>query len=513
MKLAVTALLERAEAAREQGALTEGLAAASQAWTDADDDDQRRRAGLLLAHFHYRGGALVALIEIGQQVLPLARAGSEPAELFDLLRQVSLAGCDTGRLELAFSCAQEAHALALQLGERGRLALAINALACCFERMGDPWQAERLMLDALAMAREHGERHPLFVTLNNLVAVLIGMYHLQRDAVPLEEAREALRRALPYADETRVIAEAGAEMFYRVFAAGNLGETLLHLGRLDEARALLEANAALAVQIGAATQAWRIQCSLGELELFEGRPEAAWRKLGEVLAASGGTDAPTTRMRIHHALWHAASALQRPADALHHLEQYLVLERRRAVQQLRAQSQLLVTRNEIEQVQAEARRDQLTRLSNRREVARRWPVLIEAARAAQAPLAVAMIDLDHFKQINDRFGHGIGDSVLVALAGILHANTRSADLVARIGGEEFLIVLTDAPAGRALEVCERLRQRVAAHDWSAVAPGLAVTLSVGLTTAPPYDAAALTARADGALYRAKAEGRNRVVQG
>jgi diguanylate cyclase (GGDEF)-like protein len=379
--------------------------------------------------------------------------------------------------------------------------------------MGDPWQSERLMRDALAIAREHGERHPLFATLNNLVAVLIGMYHLLRDAVPIDEAREPLRRALPYARETLAMAEADAEPFFRVFAAGNLGEALLHLGQLHEARTLLDANAALARQIGAGTQAWRIECSQGELALLEGDAETAWALLSRVLAASGGTDAPTTRMRLHHALWQTARMLQRPADALHHLEQYLALERQRALQQLRAQSQLLVTRTEIEQVQAESRRDQLTRLSKRREVDRRWPVLIEAARAAEAPLAVAMLDLDHFKQINDRFGHAVGDSVLVALADILHANTRSADLVARIGGEEFLLVLTDAPAGRALEVCERLRQRVAAHDWQALAPGLAVTLSVGLTTTPPYDAVALTARADAALYRAKAEGRNRVVQG
>jgi diguanylate cyclase (GGDEF)-like protein len=83
--------------------------------------------------------------------------------------------------------------------------------------------------------------------------------------------------------------------------------------------------------------------------------------------------------------------------------------------------------------------------------------------------------------------------------------------VARIGGEEFLLVLPEAPAERALEVCERLRQRVEAYDWATIAPGLAVTLSIGLTGAPPYDAQVLTARADSALYRAKAEGRNRVV--
>ncbi|MFY9511362.1 MAG: hypothetical protein WAQ05_10375, partial [Rubrivivax sp.] len=374
MSSSAVAWIERAQAARTQGALAEGLDSSRQAWELAADDDERLRAGLLLAHFRYRGGALVALIEIGEQILPLARRLATPLELFDLLRMVTLAGCDTGRLDLAFACAQEAHALALQMGQRGSLALAINALACCFERMGDPWQSERLMLEALSLAREHGEQHPVFVTLNNLVAVLIGMYHLLRDAVPLHEAREPLRRALPFARESGVMAEASGDAFFSVFAAGNLGETLLHLGQLDEARALLAHNASRATAIGASTQAWRIQCTLGELALAEGRADEACRQLDAVLADSGGTDAPTTRMRLHHALWHAHAAQQQPAQALRHLQQYLTLERQRSVQQLRAQSQLLVTRHEIEQAQAEARRDQLTRLANRREVERRWPV-------------------------------------------------------------------------------------------------------------------------------------------
>jgi diguanylate cyclase (GGDEF)-like protein len=90
---------------------------------------------------------------------------------------------------------------------------------------------------------------------------------------------------------------------------------------------------------------------------------------------------------------------------------------------------------------------------------------------------------------------------------------RQADLVARIGGEEFLLVLPDANESRALEVCERIRQHVAGHDWAALSPGLAVTLSAGLASAPPYDETALATRADQALYRAKARGRNGVEAG
>jgi diguanylate cyclase (GGDEF)-like protein len=107
----------------------------------------------------------------------------------------------------------------------------------------------------------------------------------------------------------------------------------------------------------------------------------------------------------------------------------------------------------------------------------------------------------------------VGDRVLVAMAQLLRECVRNADLVARIGGEEFLAVLPDADETRAREICERIRQRIASHDWAAVAPGLTVTLSAGLASAPPYDEAALATRADQALYRAKALGRNRVEAG
>ncbi len=510
---ATTALLARAEAARDAGLLDDGLLVAREAWAAAQSAEHKRRAGLLVTHFQYRSGALPQLIDTGLQLLPLLRGASPPAELFDLLRTVALAGCDVGRFDVALPLAQEAQALAQQMGDRGRVALAVNAVACCFERMGDPWQAERLMHDALQIARAQPERHPLFVTLNNLSAVLIGMYHQLRDAAPTDEAREALRRGLPMAREAHAMATGPGTEFFRVFTGGNLGELLLHLGRLGEARPLLEAALALSHQIGSQAQAARIGYSLGELELFEGQPERSWQTLEAVRLAAIGTELRMTQLRLHHALWRTARALHRADDALQHLEAYLQLERQRAVSQLRAQSQLFVTRAEAEQVRQEARRDQLTRLGNRREVEHRWPQLLSTAQALGTPLAVAMLDLDHFKQINDRFGHAVGDGVLVALAGLLRDNTRTADIVARVGGEEFLLVLPDTDAERALEVCERLRQRVHAHPWEPLAPGLSVTLSVGLTGTPPYDAEPLSARADAALYRAKAEGRNRVVVG
>jgi diguanylate cyclase (GGDEF)-like protein len=132
------------------------------------------------------------------------------------------------------------------------------------------------------------------------------------------------------------------------------------------------------------------------------------------------------------------------------------------------------------------------------------------------PLSLLLIDLDHFKQINDRHGHGAGDEVLRQISALLLRQMRSSDICCRYGGEEFLLVLPGVDEHAAIERAELCRRQVAGPQ-SAGKPGeaglpFAVTLSIGVASSP--DARQLPAklieRADRALYRAKAEGRNRV---
>src|SRR5205085_11210812 len=120
-------------------------------------------------------------------------------------------------------------------------------------------------------------------------------------------------------------------------------------------------------------------------------------------------------------------------------------------------------------------------------------------------------DLDHFKQVNDRFGHAVGDDVLRAVARILLDNTRTGDLLARMGGEEFLVLFVGTSLATASDICERLRQAVETFDWNRVATGLSLTISIGLCDAvASADMRALLERADASLYAAKRGGRNRV---
>lgn len=157
-------------------------------------------------------------------------------------------------------------------------------------------------------------------------------------------------------------------------------------------------------------------------------------------------------------------------------------------------------------------RDPLTGLHNRRHADAELPRLASAADRHDQPLAMAMADLDHFKQVNDDHTYAIGDEVLRRFALILRQSTRSSDVVTRYGGEEFLILMPQTTIDQALVLCERIRTEVEDHDWSAVADGLRVTVSIGLSDSVSSGGlVTLGADADGALHRAKREGRNRVV--
>lgn len=159
-------------------------------------------------------------------------------------------------------------------------------------------------------------------------------------------------------------------------------------------------------------------------------------------------------------------------------------------------------------VRAQAMSDELTGLANRRSLAAAIEHALAVAARSQRPFAVVMVDLDHFKLINDRFGHSAGDAALVQFAARLRTSLRAQDQPFRYGGEEFIVLLHDADATGATLLAERLRQHVATPP-DGTTP--AISASLGVAVWQPGDSAdSLLARADQALYRAKASGRNRV---
>ncbi len=165
----------------------------------------------------------------------------------------------------------------------------------------------------------------------------------------------------------------------------------------------------------------------------------------------------------------------------------------------------------LDAMERQAGTDALTGLPNRRSLDTALAAQCALARREGRPCAVLMLDLDHFKAINDTHGHAVGDAVLRAFGRRLQSQLRRSDLCARYGGEEFVVLLAGTPFEPAEEVGERLRASVSAAP---LVPGVTATVSVGTASyRADDDMTSLLARADTALYEAKRSGRNRVVSG
>ncbi|MGM1061068.1 GGDEF domain-containing protein [Saccharothrix sp. Mg75] len=177
-------------------------------------------------------------------------------------------------------------------------------------------------------------------------------------------------------------------------------------------------------------------------------------------------------------------------------------------------------RREHAEAREQSLRDSLTDSYNRRYLDERLVDMVAERGTAASGLAIALIDLDWFKQVNDTFGHVLGDRVLQRVVELLQEELPEGAFCARYGGEEFVLVLPDVEAVTAIGVAEAARLRVERHSWSSLAPGLRVTVSVGLayeppatdpSTRPPVSPEQQLLRADSLLYTAKQSGRNAVA--
>ncbi len=164
------------------------------------------------------------------------------------------------------------------------------------------------------------------------------------------------------------------------------------------------------------------------------------------------------------------------------------------------------------ELQRLATHDPLTGLLNRRYVDDYLDERIEEFNRYQRGFSIALVDLDHFKRINDDFSHDTGDQVLRLISGVLAERCRDTDVVSRYGGEEFLLCFPGTSVATARDLCENLRISVASLDWSMMAPGAVVTMSAGVAgIRRGMNRRALVGEADVRLYEAKLAGRNRVV--
>lgn len=489
------------------------------------------RATAWLARHRLYLGQLDDALELADELLRQPWHHLEDARV-EALRVAVLAGSETARFDQALGAAEELVALAARHGDAGQMLSAAAALAAPLERMGASWQAERVLSRAL---KEHGSLSPakdILSASNALCAICAHIHQLLRGTDNTDEAIATLARGRAAAEQALAATAQVPNPAFEVVVRVNLAEILIGQGEHESALALLLQLRDASHHQGLTSCAREIDVNLADVLQRLGRQREAL-DIASAIAADGTTPA-TTRSKAHLVAYQACKSLSDFAAALTHFEQAERIERGRLTMHLRAQSELFVTRAEELQAQhaalaarleaeqqrhrathfeAQAEQDALTGLGNRRHLERRATELLPALSRRQAPVALAQIDVDHFKQVNDRHGHAAGDKVLEALGRLLRTHSRSADVVVRSGGEEFMLVLPDTLPATAIEVCERLRAQVEASavDIGTGVP-LKITISVGIAMAPPYDLDALAQQADKALYAAKRSGRNRLCR-
>jgi diguanylate cyclase len=496
-----------------EGATRELIAAAHA----ADDGDLEVEAGVWLCIHLLQQGKLREAINESHEAR--ARLRGEPpgsrlgAARMELLRTIALAASEAGEFDVALGAARE---LAGDPAVHANADAALDAafsLAVCLERMGDNWQAMRILNEAIERHGDSTPSFPMLYALNGIVATAIGAFHRISGIDEDGESVDLLITARDAAERATQLLEQFENPLYRVAIGGNLGEILTYQGELDAAETELRSALARAEHIGAAAHRDRVRASIGAWYIASGRHAEALEWLEQLIADLGDDGPHSTRIRAHHSAKVAAHAIGRFDLALAHYEAYERLERRRTMSQLRSQSEMFVTRSEaeaeVERHRYRAERDPLTGLGNRRRLSRTLQELTPGLRDAQ-PFALAMVDVDHFKWINDELGPGVGDAVLVELAQVLLDGSEDDDVVVRYGGEEILIVMPATTVDQATARCEGLREQVASHDWPGLPADHRLTISIGVAGTPPCHADLVVSAADRAMYGAKRAGRNRV---
>ena len=411
-----------------------------------------------------------------------------------------------------------------------------NVLAT-IEEFERSFEASRRSIDtALAAGNEHWQR----IAQSNLASRWIGVGERERKCGSEAKAREAFNHCVTLCRPLLVYARSGGHLQMEFAALANLGSALQQLGQGDEALVALLHSDALAERAGMVPSRANTALYKARLAAERGDIAAARRAahegldigrihdnrmscaelhgfLCELEEREGNVATALAHCRSHHLAWVACSS-QAAADRSCMLAVQLRTERALAdAAAERAKTYTLSTANQRLLAQAEvlteqAQQDPLTGLANRRRLDAQLALQHADAVSRAVPLCVAMVDLDHFKRINDAHSHAVGDAVLHRVGLLLQTQCRGGDIAARYGGEEFVVLLNNVGLPRALVICERVRQVIEAFEWAGIAPGLTVTASIGVCdialAASP--AAGLTV-ADKLLYQAKTQGRNRVV--
>jgi diguanylate cyclase len=496
----------------ERGRVAEAVALAEQALPGTAGPE---RAAMLVAQS-------AALVTAGRHLEAL-RAAAAASDVYK--RQGDLPGlCDTlvrvgsalragGDHASAISALEEAESIARELGDEPRRALVLRHVGVCCSLVGRHQQALSYLSESLEM-------HLRLGLAGEAMTSRLSTYNArnrQAHALPADhpERQAALRELLDLWDELARDAQAQGLDRLAVMARGNLGITLRQSARYGEAIAVLETllehyrangmtpNVAIALNV------------LGQCHAALGSHALACHCFKESLALLGTEGSLDDRLEAYEGLSQAEEAQGHLAEALAALRQARAVDKQKTDEAARAAAAQRELRIELarltSQWAAQAAQDPLTGLGNRRALDRWMAENLPRAERGQ-PLTLLLLDIDHFKSVNDRFGHAVGDAVLRRVAKVVASRCRDRDLAVRYGGEEFVLALTSVGHDAAVALAHELRDVMSAQPWAEIGPGLTLSVSIGTAHAThAANAEELLTLADRRLYAAKYAGRNRVV--
>ena len=423
--------------------------------------------------------------------------------------------------------------------ERGEL---FGRIAVVYSNMD---QAETALGYYEVALESFGDRYPLSAART-----------LYRMGIAAGEGLHDRSRAERYYRESMRLYEQRGDVGGRALGLIGLAGILLERGALDEAEAAVRRPLAdLAHDTVHRSYYADALWVLGDIHARRERYADALGCLEEALPLFVKTNRPAAHLsELHHRLSKVHAALGRFAEALHHHQRYHALTvehlqgaadakmaemmvqfdtaramKDREIHRLRsielerevaerkeAEAALARAQAELEERNRELHaltiRDPLTGAYNRRYLDQRLAEALPLAVRGVQPLSVMICDIDDFKRINDTFSHAVGDQVLCAVAALLRQHVRQSDVVARFGGEEFVVLFPATTLAQAAAASEKLRARVRAWAWPTLAEGLAVTISAGVAAAEGQPTPEkLLAAADAKLYEAKRRGKDQVV--
>ncbi|MCV2423610.1 diguanylate cyclase [Paucibacter sp. DJ2R-2] len=478
----------------------------------------------LQALIRTRQGAYEQALLLHQRTLELARLHHVYQAEARALNNMALVHHALGQLPDALELLQHSLEVAARAGSITNQAYTLGQLGQVLQGIGEMELAVEHLQRSLRCARQSPDLARQATSALNLGALLsrLGQH---------AEARPHLEEALTLSRRTGNVSDLGQALL-------GLGQSCLAQGEADAALAAFEEARPLAQRMGDIPSLCSIE--LGLADLWRARNELAPAQGALERALGHASDGRISALagRAHLALSELAELRGDPALALQHYKAHHACEQRllgeRSQQRLRglfvrhqaqALSQELQAARQADQekqallTQLSAQADLLRQLSHEDALTglanRRWLDLLleqEFERAARFrhPLSLAMLDLDHFKDVNDRFGHAVGDAVLRQVGRLLRDHCRRADVVARYGGEEFTLLLVETTLPLASQLCDKLRQQIETFDWHKLHPDLQrITVSIGLAgNAEAHTPASLCALADAQLYSAKSAGRN-----